>query len=237
MPEHKQVYTQEAPNYQRLVAREDYQDNLLPAIQEIISPNNLDVIDLGAGTGRLACLLAPSARSMCAFDLSPHMLSLASSRLMERGLNRWLVAAADHRHIPLGGNSADLVISGWSSCYLVVWAEKNWAGALEAGLQEVNRLLREGGTSIIIETLGTGVERPAPPEKLQEYFQYLETEGFQQTWLRTDYQFVDRKEALELVKFFFGEEMLEKIGNETHPVLPECTGIWWKRKSPIGKDS
>ncbi len=237
MPEHKQVYTQEALNYQRLVAREDYQDNLLPAIQEIISPNNLDVIDLGAGTGRLACLLAPLARYVYAFDLSPHMLGIASSRLIEQGSNRWLVAASDHRHVPLEASSTDLVISGWSFCYLVVWEEKNWEGALEAGLLEVSRLLREEGTIIIIETLGTGVERPDPPEKLQEYFQYLEAEGFQQTWLRTDYQFIDRKEALELVQFFFGEEMLEKIGNEPHPVLPECTGIWWKRKSLISKDS
>ena len=235
MPDHKQVYNREAQNYQRLVAREDYHDNLLRSIQDIINPNNLDVVDLGAGTGRLACLLAPFARSVYAFDLSPHMLSIASSRLIKKDLNRWLVAASDHRRVPLNASSADLVVSGWSFCYLVVWEEKNWKTALEAGLQEINRLLREKGTIVIIESLGTGIKRPEPSEKLKEYFQYLEARGFHRTWLRTDYEFQDMEEARELVQFFFGEEMLEKINDEPRPVLPECTGIWWTSKSHLSK--
>lgn len=233
MTEHRQVYQQEAACYQRLIAREDYQENLLPAIREIMQPENQEVIDLGSGTGRLACLLAPFARSVFAFDLFPQMLGVAASRLKEQGSNNWLAAASDHRHVPLGAGSADLVISGWSFCYLVVWEEKNWETSLGTGLQEINRLLRDEGKIIIIETLGTGVESPDPPEKLQKYFQYLERIGFQRTWLRTDYQFRDREEAEELVRFFFGEEMLEKIGNEPSPVLPECTGIWWAARDNV----
>ena len=231
MPDHKKVYETQALNYQRLIAREDYQENLLPAIQEIVDLEGLDVIDLGTGTGRLACLLAPIAKSMLAFDLFPHMLDVAASRLKKQGSKNWLTAASDHRHVPLGGRSAGLVISGWSLCYLVVWEVQNWVASLEAGLHEIDRLLRDEGVIIIIETLGTGVENPEPPEKLLEYFQYLEQNGFQRSWLRTDYQFQNQEEAVELVQFFFGEEMLEKIVNEPQPVLPECTGIWWKRKS------
>ena len=230
MPDHKQVYKQEALNYQRLIAREDYQENLLPAIMEIVDLQAQDVIDLGSGTGRLACLLAPESKSMFAFDLFPHMLGVAAARLKKQGSTNWLAAASDHRQVPLNAGSADLVISGWSFCYLVVWEEQNWVESLEAGLHEINRLLRNGGTIIIIETLGTGVESPNPPEKLQEYFQYLESKGFQQAWLRTDYKFQDREEAVELTRFFFGEEMLKMISKEPQPVLPESTGIWWKRK-------
>jgi len=231
MPEHKKVYKQEANNYQRLIAREDYQENLLPSIREIVNFESTDVIDLGSGTGRLAFMLAPFAKSIFAFDLFPHMLGVATSRLDKLRLSNWLTAASDHRHVPLRAGSADLVISGWSFCYLVVWDEQNWVMSLEAGLQEIDRLLRDEGTAIIIETLGTGVESPEPPEKLQDYFQYLERKGFQRVWLRTDYKFKDQDEAVELSRFFFGEEMLEKIGKGLQPVLPECTGIWWKRKS------
>ena len=231
MPDHRKVYKQEAKNYQRLIAREDYQENLLPAILEITDLDHRDVIDLGSGTGRLACLLAPLARSVIAFDLFPHMLGVAASRLKDQGSGNYLAAASDHRHIPLGPGAADLVISGWSFCYLVVWEEQNWETSLEAGLQEISRLLRNGGKSIIIETLGTGVTSPDPPDKLVNYFQYLERAGFQRVWLRTDYKFQNREEAVELVRFFFGEEMLDKIGDELEPVLPECTGIWWKEKS------
>ena len=230
MPDHKQVYKQEAQNYQRLVAREDYQENLLPAIREIVDFESTDVIDLGSGTGRLACLLAPYSKSIFAFDLSPHMIGVAASRLKGQGAVNWLTAASDSRHVPLPGSSANLVISGWSFCYLVVWAHEAWESSLSAGLQEIDRLLREGGTAIIIETLGTGVETPQAPEKLQEYYQFLDRSGFKHKWLRTDYEFRDREEAVELTQFFFGEEMLEKIDNKPRSVLPECTGIWWKNK-------
>jgi len=233
MPDHNKVYKQEAQNYQRLIAREDYQESLLPAIKEIVNPENKDVIDLGSGTGRLACLLAPEAGSLFAFDLFPHMLEVAATRLKDQDSGEWLTAASDHRSVPLDEGSADLVISGWSFCYLVVWEEDNWEKSLETGLQEIIRLLRKDGIAIIIETLGTGVESPDPPEKLQNYFQYLESRGFQRTWLRTDYQFQDRDEAVELAQFFFGEDMLSNIGDEEKPILPECTGIWWAAREDL----
>lgn len=233
MPDHKKVYKQEAIKYQNLVTREDYLENLLPAIREIVDPDNLDVIDLGSGTGRLACLLTHEARSVFAFDLSPHMIGVAASRLKDHGTGNWLAAASDHRAVPLEEASADLVISGWSFCYLVVWEEQNWERSLEAGLQEIVRLLRKDGKAIIIETLGTGVENPEAPEKLQEYYQYLESRGFRREWLRTDYQFQNREEAEELTQFFFGEEMLSKIKYGENPILAECTGIWWAARDDI----
>jgi ubiquinone/menaquinone biosynthesis C-methylase UbiE len=228
--EHKQVYQQDADRYQRLIAREDYQENLLPAIQKITRLENKYVLDLGAGTGRLACLLAPRVRSMILFDLSPHMLAVAAERLIAEGQKNWQTIAADHRSVPLEQGCADLVISGWSFCYLVVWEEENWQIALDAGINEIDRLLNIGGKVIIIETLGTGVEAPEELEKLKYYFRYLEKAGFQRSWIRTDYQFRDQEEARELTSFFFGEDMLAMIGEEKNPILPECTGLWWRSK-------
>lgn len=227
MADHQQIYQQEADRYQRLIAREDYQGNLLPALRKIKPLEGLDVVDLGSGTGRLACLLAPLARSVYAFDASFHMLEVAAQRLWALGLPRWLAAAADHREVPLPSGSADLVVSGWSICYLVVWEDSDWRKSLERGLREMERLLRKGGTLVIIETLGTGEQEPRAPDKLQAYFHYLESAGFERTWIRTDYRFQSRLEANELVEFFFGKEMVPKIGRGDHPVLPECTGIWW----------
>lgn len=233
MPDHKIVYKQEARKYQHLITREDYQGNLLPAIRKIVGFDQMDVIDLGSGTGRLAYLLAPGARSIFAFDLFPHMLDVASSRLKDLGMGNWLAAASDHRCVPLDEGSADLVISGWSFCYLFVWEEQDWKLSLQTGLEEIIRLLRDDGMAIIIETLGTGVKNPDPPGKLQTYFQYLESNGFKRTWLRTDYRFQDREEAVELAGFFFGEEMLGKIGDEEKPILAECTGIWYAARNDI----
>ncbi len=226
MTDHRLVYAQEADRYQQLISREDYQGNLLPALVKILSLNGLDVLDLGSGTGRLTQLLSPLVNSVHAFDLSLHMLDVAAGQLRSRGYLNFLVSAADHRWIPRASNSADLIVSGWSVCYLVVWAEDDWKKDLDLALQEMRRLLREGGTIIIIETLGTGTNKPDAPEKLRDYFGYLERAGFQQSWIRTDYQFQDWDEAADLVEFFFGPEMLEKLIPGEKPVLPECTGIW-----------
>jgi ubiquinone/menaquinone biosynthesis C-methylase UbiE len=108
-----------------------------------------------------------------------------------------------------------------------VWEGRDWQSSLQQGLQELKRLLRQGGSLVIIETLGTGEQQPKAPEKLGDYFHYLESAGFDRTWIRTDYRFQSRTEANQLVEFFFGEDMLSKIGPGDRPILPECTGIWW----------
>ncbi len=227
MKDHKIVYQQEADLYERLIAREDYQGNLLPELKKITQLNGKDVVDLGSGTGRLAYLLAPHAKSVHALDLSPHMLGVAVGRLRNQQLGNWQVTTGDHRQIPLPNKSADLVVSGWSICYLVVWEGEDWKGEVENALLEMKRVLRSGGTMIIVETLGTGKEHPVESDDLYPYFNFLESRGFQRSWIRTDYRFDSREEALELVEFFFGEEMVREIGNENKPILPECTGLWW----------
>lgn len=233
MTDHRQVYEQEGDSYQQLISREDYQDNLLPALKQILRLDGLDVIDLGAGTGRLTQLLSPLVNYTHAFDLSPHMLEVAVQRLQGLGYSNWQVSAADHRWVPLASNSTDLIISGWSVCYLVIWAENDWKDNLDLALKEMRRLLREKGSIIIIETLGTGTKHPDAPLKLRDYFSYLEYKGFQRSWIRTDYQFQDWDEAVNLSEFFFGPEMVEKIEPGKKPVLPECTGIWHLKIDPI----
>lgn len=226
MVDHKRIYLEEAEQYQRLVAREDYQGNLLPAIRRIAPLVGKDLVDLGSGTGRLISLCGPSAGSLFAFDLSPHMLNVAVPLFQEMYNERWLAAAADHRAIPLAAGVADLVLSGWSFCYLAVWHEERWEETLQEGLKEIKRVLREDGWVIIIETLGTGVETPQRLEKLEGYFNFLEKSGFRHSWIRTDYRFQNQEEAKELTAFFFGEDMLAHLSQDPQPILPECTGIW-----------
>jgi ubiquinone/menaquinone biosynthesis C-methylase UbiE len=226
MLDHQEIYLQEGERYHRLVEREDYQNNLLTALLSITNLEGLNVIDLGAGTGRLSSLLAPLVSSIAAFDLSTNMLEVAKEQLLGFDQVKWLVAAADHRWIPLQSQCADLIISGWSFCYLALWGERSWKKELNQGLGEIKRLSRENGKVIIIESLGTGNTEPVMIDKLSAYLEYLEERGFQRTWIRTDYRFRDLEEAEELTEFFFGEEMLKELGSQTQPILPECTGIW-----------
>jgi ubiquinone/menaquinone biosynthesis C-methylase UbiE len=232
MPTEKEVYEQHADQYERLIRREDYQDNILRAIEQVIPLPGLEVVELGAGTGRLTCLLAPRVSSIQAFDASWHMLEVAEESLRELGLANWQLGVADHRDIPSAAGSADLVISGWSFCYLYVWGRDpatgtRWLGDLEAGYGEMKRILRPGGTILLLETMGTGHALPHPPEHLAGYYGWLREMGFQSTWIRTDYRFESLEEAGELSKFFFGEELGREVAQKKWLILPECTGIWW----------
>ena len=230
MSDAKRIYASDAERYEDLVSHEDYQGNIERALDQIIKVETLDVVDLGAGTGRLASLLAPRAGSMRAFDLSSHMLQVTRQKFaaMRR---RAVLAAADHRRIPLAKGSVDLVISGWSVSYLAVWNPHSWEAELEDWLAETMRVLRPRGMVVLLESLGTGYESPFRLPHLENVYTWLDGVGFSNTWIRTDYRFDSAKQAAELAGFFFGEEMGRKVSKSGSAVLPECTGLWWKRAS------
>lgn len=230
MPTHKEIYESHAAEYEALVSREDFQGNILQAIQEIAAPQGLDILDLGAGTGRLAALLAPFARRVLAFDLSAHMLRTAREKLRTLSPQAgWLVAAADHRYLPLTGAVADLVVSGWSVSYVATWYPDTWRAEAEAWLSEAQRVMRPAGTIILFESLGTGNETPVRLPHLETFYDWLAERGFQDRWIRTDYRFDNLAQAEALAGYFFGDEMNSHIQRGNEITLPECTGVWWKR--------
>jgi ubiquinone/menaquinone biosynthesis C-methylase UbiE len=223
MPDYKAIYQQQGQQYDLMVSREDYQGNLLPALNAIRPLTGLDVVELGAGTGRLTALIAPLARSLQALDASEHMLNVLRARLP--GV-RTLVA--DNRSVPLEDACADVVIAGWSLGHTTGWYPESWRDEIAKALAEIRRLLRPGGTAIILETLGTGNETPAPPtESLAAFYTLLEDDyGFTRVALRTDYQFESPAEGQALLRFFFGDELADRVAAEGLTILPECTGIW-----------
>ena len=229
MPTHEEIYAGHAAQYEKLVSREDVQGNILRAIQRILPVDGLDVVDLGSGTGRLACLLAPYVGTMTAIDLSTHMLQLAAAKLSSMARSRWLVAAGDHRWLPLKAASADLVVSGWSVSYVAVWNVGAWREAAGQWFDEVRRVLRKGGHIILFESLGTGNEAPVPPLHLENFYGWLDEMGFANQWIRTDYQFESVEIAKQLTRFFFGEEVALRVKKRPQITLPECTGVWWLR--------
>ncbi len=228
MPDLKDIYAHRAEQYEQLVAREDYAQNLPQALHQVRPWAGLDVVELGAGTGRLTCLLAPLAKSLRAFDASAAMLAVARAKLEQRGLTNWTLEVADHLRLPLPDGCADLAISGWSLCYAALDHPDRWQVAVDQALGEMRRVLRPGGTLMIVETQGTGGAAPNPPDVLKPYLAYLDRAGLQSTWFRTDFQFASLGEAETLMRFFFGDELAEQTVRENWQIVPECTGLWWQ---------
>jgi len=225
--DHKKTYQESAGEYEKMIAREDYQGNLLRAIESISPLGAKTVLDLGSGTGRIARMIASRVNRVVALDISLPMLEVARDELAAQKSINSICAVADHRQIPLDSQSVVLVISGWSVCYLVDWYRSTWQSELAMAFSEMKRVLNPNGKIILIETQGTGFEEPHPPDHLLHYFKYLGVLGFAFRWIRTDYEFTDVEEAKELAGAFFGDEMRKKIVVNGWKNLPECTGVWW----------
>ena len=228
MPTEKEVYDAHADQYERLILREDTENNLPQEINKIKDINGATIIELGAGTGRLTRFLVEDAEYVTASDLSHHMLSEAKTILKDQNAHNYNLCVANMQNTPYAPASADMIIAGWSFCYLSVWGGKNWRSELEKGIKEAQRILKPGGAIIIFENFGTGSETPNPPPHLLPYFDFLKEIGFQTSWFRTDYQFKDLDEAIELSSFFFGEELAKKVEFNKWDLLPECTAVFWK---------
>jgi ubiquinone/menaquinone biosynthesis C-methylase UbiE len=228
MPTQEEIYKTEGDKYEALIFREDYQGNILKSLREITPLENRVVYDLGAGTGRLACMLALQVKYVRAFDISEEMLRVCREKFVASELSNWQVDVADHRQLPVDDNSADLVVSGWSLSYLAVWNPETARAELEKWLGEMKRILRPNSYIVLFESLGTGNESPRKLDHLKDFYPWLDEVGFQNKWIRTDYKFQSLDEAEYLSRFFFGDELGDKVKENKWVILPECTGVWWK---------
>lgn len=230
----RHIYTHQAKNYHHMITPEDYEGNLLPALQQVTPLAGKRILDLGTGTGRLPLLFGGQAAQVIGLDLHAAMLQ-ENQRQHEQAAGRWNLVQGDMRAIPLPGGWAEVVTAGWSIGHLRGWYLEDWQTQIGRVLQEMHRLVVSGGALIIVETLTTGSLTPAPPsEHLAEYYAWLEDEwGFTRQTIRTDYRFASVEEAASQTEFFFGADLAAIIRQQAWAQLPEWTGVWGKQIKAI----
>ena len=229
--EHQRIYRAHAAEYDRLVSADDHPGNLIQAIGEIAPLAGARVLEVGAGTGRITRQLLEHGAIVTATEISPAMVEVARERLAGFPRDRWTLDVADARALPTPDGWADLAVAGWVLGHFREWHAPRWREAVSEALAEMERSLRVGGQLVVVETLGTGHETPrAPTEELGEYFRWLEEQGFTRRWVRTDYHFADAEEGEDVLRLFFGAAMADAFRAGAGHRLPECTGIWWKRR-------
>lgn len=222
----KAIYRGQADDYDLLVSREDFQGNLLPALEAITPLAGVDVVEFGAGTGRLTRLIVPLARMVYAFDMAEAMLAKARLRFDSLPYPNWRLQVGDNGNMPMGDGVVDVALAGWTFGHTVDWYPQTWRAMIDGYIAEMQRVLKPGGMAIIIETMGTGSDKPQPPTPgLAAYYGHLEQQhGFHYRWIRTDYRFESVAEAERLLRFFFGDDLA--VRRENSVTVPECTGIW-----------
>jgi SAM-dependent methyltransferase len=123
-----------------------------PLIGRILRRRKFDVtarraiLDVGSGAGQILGHLLkqthPETR-LVAFDLSPQMLHRARQRLKSE---RPQFVAGDLMHLPFADNSFDCITCGWVIEHLP---------DPSPGLREIGRVLRPGGSALILATEDT----------------------------------------------------------------------------------
>jgi SAM-dependent methyltransferase len=236
VPDYRDIYEHEAERYQALVAAEDYQNEIPRALSRVAQLDGASCLEVGVGTGRLTRLLLDAGASVVGYEQSPAMLAVAQRLLAEslegRLEERCRLVVADVRAEDLPAKSAGVALAGWVLGHFCEWYSERWQGEIDGVLRRMWRALTDGGTLIVIETLGTGSDAAAPPNAaLADYYRFLEqTWGMRREELRTDYRFDSLDAALESIGFFFGPELQGRVRERGWQVVPEWTGLWWRHK-------
>jgi ubiquinone/menaquinone biosynthesis C-methylase UbiE len=193
----------------------DYVD--LKTLMKRFPPGKL--LDVGVGWGLTSAYWGVQGYAVTCLDPSPEACHSMEEFFNRLGLQNTIFCGP--------AEALDYIPGDFD--YVVFWSSLHHCDDPARAINNAYKILRPGGWIILLETQGTGFETPHPPAHLQEYYAYLQKVGFASDWFRTDYRFESVQEAVELSTFFFGIELGNQVLAINSPILPECTGIWWKR--------
>lgn len=105
-------------------------------------PRGLSVLDLGTGTGAMACELAQAGLRVVAVDHSPKMLEAARAKLAEQGAQDVELRCGEASSLPLVDAEVDAAFAHMALQYLPSPAD---------ALREMARVVRPGGTVVVVD--------------------------------------------------------------------------------------
>ena len=219
-----EIYNNYADLYDELVNHEDYNNNLKIFLNDHIVWNDKSVYEFGVGTGRVTKNYIDKVGRAVLCDNSEHMIEKCKNNL-SFAKDRINYLCIDHKDISKITEKLDIVIEGWSFGHLIVNEKNDKDFWIREIIDESIRIANE--KIIIIETLGTNVDKPTPPGEVLPYFyEKLEINGFKKNIIESDYKFTDYKEASRIMGAFFGDNMKNSILSNKSKIIKEYTGIW-----------
>lgn len=119
------------------IARDGHVDAALRAIADVA---DRDVLDIGTGTGFWLPRYAAEAASVIGVEPDPELLRIAADRIA--GVDDVEVVAGSAEHLPLPDASVDVAHARFAYFF---------GRGAKAGLEEVRRVLRPGGTFVAVD--------------------------------------------------------------------------------------
>ncbi len=223
-----EMYRNYPDKYDDLVLHEDFNDSLLTFLEKEIYWKEKTVCEFGAGTGRVTQLYIKDVNQASIHDSSISMLEKAKLKLNDYNY-KIKYGLLDNNDIASIDKKYDIVIEGWSFGHLVVEKYQSNSSIINNLVSASMNMAKDA--VIIIETMGTNVDKPkAPGDVLPIFYRYLCENGFIENILRTDYRFPSYIDAKRIMGSFFGIEMAKDIEDNKKSIIEEYTGIWILRK-------
>ena len=104
------------------------------------------ILDVACGPGIITAALAPNAREVVAFDLTPEMLSKARERCGDAGLTNVTFHEGSATDLPFADASFDVVVTRLSIHHFLAPARP---------LAEMARVLKRGGTLVLADVVSS----------------------------------------------------------------------------------
>lgn len=114
-------------------------------VKIVAGTNPEKILDIATGTGDLAINLnRTGAKQIIGLDISPGMLAVGKEKVTEKKLDQTIeMVLGDSENLPFEDNTFDAIT--------VAFGVRNFEN-LEKGLTEINRVLKPGGTFVVLET-------------------------------------------------------------------------------------
>lgn len=183
-----------------------------------------DVVDIGCGTGFHLPRFATTARSVVGIEPHPPLAALAQQRISRMPQARVLEAGAGA--LPVADHSFDIAHARWAYFF---------GPGCEPGLDELERVMRPGGTAYVIDndatrsTFGSWFRRALPAYDARAVERFWERRGWQRERLDIRWDFDSRADFEAVVRIEFAPEQAVRILAEH----PDATGVdyavnlWW----------
>jgi SAM-dependent methyltransferase len=202
----------------------DPDGRLAAALASLTSWADRDVLDVGCGTGFHLPVFASTARSVVGVEPHPDLVAIARRRT--RRLAQVSVLEGTAQALPVPDASVDVVHARWAYFF---------GPGCEPGLAELDRVVRRGGTALIVDndgsrsTFGGWFRRGYPMIDPDQVERFWSRRGWTRTPVDMGWRFETRADFEAVVRIEFAPALADQILTEYDGLeVDYAVNIWSK---------
>jgi ubiquinone/menaquinone biosynthesis C-methylase UbiE len=166
----------------------DRDNKVIKYLNELL-PDGI-ILDVGAGNGYTAEKLTHDNRNVIAMEPDEKMIDLTKNLIWSNGVAQ---------SIPFHSNTFDAMYSTWAFFF-------DGITDIDEGLNEIERVVKDGGSIIIVDNYGEDEFCSFSPHDISSKVSDWVKRGFDYHIINTEFIFDSVEEAKKLLTFYFGEQ-------------------------------